>query len=193
MLEKLIGIITLKAPIYRQIADDPSQTQAAGLIVGAVSVLLGLSNGLSFMVRAHGSFLVVILTVIVAIVMGFLAWLASGWLLATIAKAMGGKTDTGEMLRVTGYVRTFDLVSVLSLVSLVSPLLGCVTGPIMIVAGLASIVGYVIGVREAAEFSTGNAIVAAIIAGLVSLLFTVVIAGAVVTAMVGVAAVAGPQ
>jgi hypothetical protein len=101
-------------------------------------------------------------------------WYVSAFLLATVAKAFGGKTDTNEMLRVTGYVYVFNLVSLLVVFSFFSPLLVCITGPIGFIALILSLIGYVIGIREAAEFSTGNAVITALIVAVVAFVINMV-------------------
>jgi len=104
---------------------------------------------------------------------------------------LGGKTDTSEMLRVTGYVEVFSLVGVLSVLGLITPALLCVVGIIGFIAAILRLIGYVIGVREAAEFSTTNAIITAVIAAVVNFIIFAVIFGALFAVFAGTMMVAG--
>lgn len=158
MFERIMGIITLKAPVYKAVAEDEKATKEAMMIVVAVSVLQGIVLG--FLLPVSSGFMGAVSTIL----SGLVGWYVSAWLLATIAKAFGGKTDTNEMLRVTGYVYIFNLAVVFNLAAWISTSLLCVTSLLAIVILVLSLVGYVIGVREAAEFSTGNAVVTALIA-----------------------------
>ena len=103
-----------------------------------------------------------------------IAAIVAAFLLATVAKAFGGKTNTNEMLRVTGYVYAFNLVGLLVVFSFFSPALVCLTSPIAFIALILSLIGYVIGIREAAEFSTGNAVITALIVAVVSFVINLV-------------------
>jgi hypothetical protein len=69
--------------------------------------------------------------------------------------------------------------------------LGCITGLIGFVVVILKIIGWVIGVREAAEFSTTNAIITSVIAGVVNLIIVVFIGGAILGAIVLAGAAAG--
>ena len=168
MLERIMGIVTLKPTTYRAVADDESLTQEAMMIVIVVAVLNGLVGGVVAQMVAGGSIVSGLLRAVVTIIFGLITWYVAAFLLATIATAFGGKTNTNEMLRVTGYVYVFNLVGLLVVLSFISPAMVCITGPIGFIALILSLIGYVIGIREAAEFSTGNAIITALIVAVVS-------------------------
>lgn len=187
-MDRIIGVLVLKAPVYRQIAEDPNATTPAAIIVAIVSFLTGLFQGLVVM-GPNGAVVLGpvtngIVSALVITVFGLVAWAFSSWVLAFVARWFGGKTNTKEMLRVTGFVTIFGLVSVLIVLSLFSPVLACLTSIIGIVAAILRLIGFVVGVREAGEFSTGNAIITAIVAAIVQ--FVILFAGAlVVTAISG--------
>ncbi len=190
-LDRIMGVITLKAPIYRQIADDQNATSQAAIIVVIAMLVRGFFSGL-FKVSPDGAFAVsvvgAIVGAIIILILGLVGWLVAAWVLSFVAGMFGGKTNTGEMMRVTGYVQVFSLVAVLNILALISPALLCVVGLIGLIVLVLSIIGYVIGVREAAEFSTGNAVITAIIAAVVNFIIVGVIGGAIlgaVTAMLG--------
>jgi hypothetical protein len=190
-MDRILGVITLKAPVYRQIADDANATTPAAIITAVVALISGFFGGAvaidqtlqtsSFNVT--GGVILAIITVIFALI----GWFISAWVLAFVSRWFGGKTNTMEMLRVTGFVNIFGLVSILSILALIAPALGCIVGIIGFVAAILRLIGYIIGVREAAEFSTGNAIIAAIIAAIINFLIVVVAVGA-VAAIFGVGA-----
>ncbi len=174
MFERIMGIVTLKPPTYKAVAEDESLTQEAMLIVVVVAVLTGLASGVTTKLIAGGSFVSGLLSSVVAIIFGLITWYVAAFLLATVANAFGGKTNTNEMLRVTGYVYVFRLVSVLVILALISPALVCLTTPISFLVLILSLIGYVIGIREAAEFSTGNAVITALIVAVVSFVINLI-------------------
>jgi Yip1 domain len=184
MLDRIMGVLTLKSLVYRQIADDTTATGQAATIVVVVAIIQGLVTGL-IQLNPDGTYTTsligALIGAIVTVVLALAAWGLSSWVLSAVAGALGGKTNTSEMLRVTGYVRIFNLVSILNILVLVSTALGCITGLMNLVIAVLALIGYVIGVREAAEFSTGRAIGAALLAALVNFVIlaigTAIVAG----------------
>jgi len=174
MFERIMGIVTLKSPTYKAVAEDENLTQEAMMIVIVVAVLNGLVGGVLAQMVAGGSIASGLLRSMVSIVFGLITWYVSAVLLAVVAKAFGGKTNTNEMLRVTGYVYVFNLVSLLVVLSFIAPVFLCLTGIVGLVALVLSLIGYVIGIREAAEFSTGNAVVTALIVAAVAFVINLV-------------------
>ena len=135
--------------------------------------------------------LLAIVAAVITVIFALIAWFVSAWILAFVARWFGGKTNTKEMLRVTGFVEIFAVVGLLTLLAFVSPVLLCIVSVIGFVVAILRLLGYIIGIREAAEFSTGNAIISAIIAALVN--FLIYFAAALVIALVAstVAAITG--
>ncbi len=161
-----MGVITLKAPTYRKIADDNGLTGEAAIIVLVVSALVGFAGAFMGAVPGGGAVGVVtaVLFAVVSIIVALIAWVVGSWLTAFVATTFfKGKTNTSEMMRVTGYTRIFGILGVI-------PILG-------IVGAILSIIGNVIGIREAAEFDTTKAILTAIIAGVIVFIVVAVLTG----------------
>lgn len=188
-MSRIMGVLALNASTYREIADDPNATQPASLIVVIVALVGGFVSGF---VRTDPSnpqqllapnIVNAIVAAIVTVIFALIAWFITAWILAFVARWFGGKTNTKEMLRVTGYVEVFAFVSVLTLIAFISPTLLCLVGFIGLAAAILRLIGYIVGIREAAEFSTGNAIITALVAVIVNFIIylaaTFVIASAV--------------
>ena len=195
MLDRIMGVITLKAPVYRQIADDKTATTQAAMVLVIATLISGFFGGLvSFNAQTGAtsvSIVGAVLGAIIGVILALIGWVVSSWILQFVAKALGGKTDLGEMLRVTGYVEIFSVVGVLNILVLAGTALSCVVGIVGFVAAILKFIGYLIGVREAAEFSTTNAIITAVIAAIVNFVIVVVIGGAIALSVVAMLAVAG--
>ena len=175
-MNRIAGVLMLRVATYRELADDPNATRPAMWIVAAVSFIIGAVSGL---VRTDPNNpsqlepfdpLSVLAYALIGLVFGLIAWFVGAWVLAFVARWFGGKTNTKEMLRVTGYVELFALVSMLSLITLWLPALTIVTSVVLFVVSILRLLGYIVGIREAAEFSTGNAIITAIFALLAAFL-----------------------
>src|SRR5262245_525391 len=149
-MDRIMGVLTLKAPVYRQIAEDQSATTTAAIIVAVVSLVSGVV-GAVFLSALGGNLPGTGLTVagpvgyaIQTVLLGLLGWFFGSWAIGFAANALGGKTNTCEMLRVYGFASIFGLVAII-------PCIG-------FLAWILTIIATVIGIREAAEVSTGKAI-----------------------------------
>lgn len=183
-MERIVGVLTLKAATYREIAEDPNATRSAGIIVAVVALLTGFVGGLvrpnpqNPQVLLPPDFVVATSSAILTILIALIAWFVSAWVLAFVSRWFGGRTNTKEMLRVTGYVDAFGVVVMVALLALLSPIFVVVVQVITVVASILRMIGYIVGIREAAEFSTGNSIITAIFAVIVG--FVIRVAGTVV-------------
>jgi len=190
-----MGVITLKAATYRQIADDTTATGQAAIVFIIAKLIQGFFQGLVTIDPQSGassvSIVGAIFGMIIAVIIGLIGWVITAWVLAFVSGWFQGKTNMNEMLRVTGYVEIFGVIAIITVLAAISPVLGCVVGLISLVVGILRLIGFIIGVREAAEFSTGNAVITAIIAAIINFIIVVVIGGAITLAVLGVLGVAG--
>ncbi len=160
MLDRLLGVIPLKAPVYKEIAEDKSATTTAAIIVIVMAIITGVVGGIILSATGTGSLIgFAVRTIINAII----SWVIGAWVIAFVSKTFfGGKTDTGEMLRVFGFTQIFQIIGIV-------PCLGT------IVALVLSLIAAVIGIREASEFDTTKAILTAVVAFIVLLIISAVI------------------
>lgn len=174
MIDRLIGVITLKAPVYKEIAEDTQGTTQAALIYIVCTAISGFFSRL--VVAGKFQLGSALLGMIFGVLIGLVGWVVTAWVLSFVANALEGKTDLQEMLRVTGYVSVFSLVGVINVLAVVGAL-GCITGLISFAVAILSLVGYIIGIREAAGFDTTKAVITAVVAVVVNFLIVVVIGG----------------
>jgi hypothetical protein len=171
-MDRIMGVLTLKAPTYREIAEDPNATTTAGIIVVVFALIGGILNALigGLVGAPAGNILATALYVVIAAIVG---WFVVSWVMAFVAKSFfGGKTSTGEMLRVFGYANVFQILNII-------PICGTIIGFVL------SIIAAVIGIREASEVSTGKAIAIGIV-GIIAYFIVAFIVGAVL-GLVGLA------
>ncbi len=174
MVDRIMGVLTLKAPVYKQIAEDKSATTTAAIIVVVMALLSGVLGAAVLGAMGPGvaggpSPVGFAVRTIVSAIVG---WLIGSWVIAFVAQLFGGKTDTGEMLRVFGFTQVFTILTII-------PVCGAIAGLIL------SIIAAVIGIREAAGFSTGKAILTGVVAFIA--LFIVAAVVGIVLAVVGLA------
>jgi hypothetical protein len=181
MVKRIFGVLMFRSATYREIAKDPAATRQAAVIV-AISILVqGFFQG--FVITGPGGAPVRsslsggIAGAIAQLISGFITWILAAWILALIIKLFKGQTNTGEMLRITGYVEIFGLLTFLTVLALVSPSLASVTEILVLIIGLLGFFGYIVGIVEVSGLTTGKAFVASLIAELITLVVTITIAG----------------
>lgn len=159
LTDRLIGIITFKAPVYREVAHDERALQPAAIIVVVVTLLVGVISGLL------GGPLGLLGTIIIAIVAALVGWLIGSWLTAFVAtKFFQGRTNTTEMLRILGHTYVFQIPSII-------PAVGSLVTLVL------SIVATVLAIREAAGLDTQKAILTAIIVNVIIFVVMLVFGG----------------
>jgi hypothetical protein len=180
IMDRLMGIITFKAPVYREIAEDTTATGQAATIVIVVSLLTYLIQGV---LTPSTGIVGAIAAAIAGAIGALIQWFIGAWLLAWVSTTFfNGRTNTGEMLRVVGYTSVFTILSLIP----ISGSLAILGGLLAFIGGILYLIGYIIGIREAAEISTAQAIGTAIIA----VVIVVVVLGFLIALVVGAIATA---
>ncbi|MCC7164231.1 MAG: YIP1 family protein [Anaerolineae bacterium] len=168
-MDRIVGVLTLKPPVYRGIAEDSSATGMAAIIVAIVSlinsaigafVVPGLGIRVPSILGGVGSSNP-IMDVVMTVVLGLVGWALFSVVIGFGAKLLGGKSSIGKMLRVFGFASIFLVVGTIPCLGILGMILG--------------IVATIIGLREAAEFSTGKAIATGVIGFIVFAVLAVIL------------------
>lgn len=143
-LRRSLAIARLDVPTYEEVEADTSSTAEAGAVVVVASVIGSIGSLFINGLWGFISWIIVLL----------LAWLIWAWLAAFIAERLFNvqTTDVGEMLRTTGYAYAPRVIGIV-------PLLG-------FVGFIWSIVAIVVGMRQAGEMTTGQAVITTLIGAL---------------------------
>ncbi len=176
-MDRIMGVLTLKAPTYREIADDPNATTPAAIIVVVVALIQAVIGAV--VLNALGpslpqtpglaSSLNPVTFAIRTVVTAIIGWFIASWVFAFVSKTFfGGKTNTSEMLRVFGFTQIFEIIGII-------PCLG-------IIGVILAIIGAIIGIREASEFDTTKAILTGIV-GFIAILIVSFIITAILAAV----------
>ena len=140
-LRRSIGVARLDTATIEEVEADTSATAEAGVVV-VVSSIIG-SVG-SLFVDGLGGFL----SWIAILIVGWFVW---AWLSAFIAEKLFDvrTTDIGEMQRAIGYASAPRAIGLI-------PYLG-------FVAGIWTLVAFIVAIRQAGEMTTGQAIITALV------------------------------
>jgi len=140
-LQRSLGVSKLDVPTFEDAEADTTSTDEAGAVVVIASIIGSIG---SLFVNGLWGFIAMVL-------IGLIGWFIWAWLSAFIAQKVFNvtTTDTGEMLRTTGYAYAPRVLGIV-------PFLG-------FIGAIWSLVAIVVGMRQAAEMTTMQAIITAVI------------------------------
>jgi hypothetical protein len=167
MLERMRGAALLDVPTYEEVeADRTATSQAAGVVA-----LVALAQAIG----ASGQGVAAALVGIATAVLGWLIWSGITYLVGD--KLLGGTATWGQLLRTLGFAQSPGLLYAFGIVPLLGGFLRFAVGIWILIAGI-------IAIRQACDFSTGKAIITAVI-GWVVIFIPVAILGVMAAGLTG--------
>ena len=150
LVERMIAAAKLDIHLYEEVEADADATSQAALVVGLVAVASAVGGAGSGAPGFFGGLIVAFI--------GWLAWSGLTYLIGD--KLLGGTATWGELLRTIGFAQSPGVLYVLAII----PILGGVVRAVVLVWLL---VAGIIAIRQALDFSTGKAILTALLGWLV--------------------------
>ena len=183
MLGRALRAARLDVTLYNEVEADASLSREALYVVIIVSVLSGIGSFLSLLFS--GSIIGALLSLIVGIAFGILAYYLFCYVAHWVGTSMfKGQGDVGEVLRTVGYASGVRAIGLLAFIPCIGWLIG--------LAGLVWwIAASVVALREALDIDTGNAIVTAVIGGVIVVAIYAAIAAVMAILGFGVASLSG--
>ncbi len=144
--ERMKGAALLNVATYEEVEADTTATGQAAVVVtiGALAAAIGASRG-----GAGG-----IVGALVASLIGWVLWAGVTYLIG--AKLLGGTATWGELLRTLGFAQSPKVLAVLGIIPGLGWIVGVVLSIWLLIAGI-------IAIRQALDFSTGKAVITAIL------------------------------
>ncbi len=158
--ERMIGAARVDPAIYTEVEHDTTATgQAAGVvaIVAICSAIGGAAGGPVGMLSG-----------VVAALLGWLLWAGVTYLIGD--KLLGGTATWGELLRALGFAQAPGALYILAVIPFFGWLIRLVVGLWILVCGI-------VALREALDFSTGKAILTAVLGWLAMMILTAILLG----------------
>jgi hypothetical protein len=147
LTERMIGAAMLSVATYEEVEADQTATSQAAIVVAIVAVAGAIGN--YFRHGGRG-----IIGAVIAAFIGWLLWAGITYFIGT--RLFGGTATMGEMLRTLGFAQSPGVIMVLAIV----PILGWLA---IIAVALWQLVAGIIAIRQALDFTTGKAILTALI------------------------------
>jgi hypothetical protein len=150
IVDRAIGVLTLKDPVYEEIEHDQSATTQAAIVVG-VAALAGAIGGIR---DGFGG-------IIVGLVFAFLGWALASAIIyfvgTKITDSPATEADLGQVLRLVGYASVIYVVDILRI-------FGSAGWWIASIISLYAIVLFIKAIMHALEMSLPRALATAAIA-----------------------------
>ena len=146
LVDRMKGAATLDIPTYEEVEADTTATGQAAVVVAIVAVASAIGA-----LRGGGAS---IIGGLVAALVGWLVWSGVTYLIGT--KVFGGTATWGELLRTIGFAQSPGVLLVLAIIPVVGLLIRFAVWIWTLVAGI-------IAIRQALDFSTGKAILTALL------------------------------
>ena len=146
LVARMLGAAKLDVETFEEVEADETATGQAAAVVAMVAVASAIGSSDSGVVAAAFA--------PVAQIVGWLIW--AGLTYSICDKIFGGTATWGELLRTLGFAQAPGLLLFFAFLPLVGSLVQVVVGFWMLAAGI-------IAIRQALDFSTGKAILTAVV------------------------------
>lgn len=151
LLDRMRGAAFLEIATYEEVEHDESLTGQAALVVVMVAIARGIGG---FNQGTQGIFVGILLALL-----GWLVWAGVTYLIGD--KLLGGTATWGELLRTLGYAQSPGVLLVIGFV----PFFGWI---VQVGVFFWLLVAGIVAIRQALDFSTGKAILTAVLGWLVA-------------------------
>ena len=146
IVDRMKGAAMLDVATYEEVEHDEEATGQAAVVV----VIVAICTAIGAVWRGGPS----IIAGPIGAVVGWLLWSAVTYLIG--AKLLGGIATWGELLRTIGFAQSPGVLMIFGIV----PILG---GVIRVIVMLWLLIAGVVAIRQALDFSTGKAVVTAVL------------------------------
>lgn len=146
IVDRMRGAAMLDVATYEEVEHDNEATGQAAVVV----VIVAVCAAIGAVWRGGPS----IIMAPVSAVLGWLLWSALTYLIGD--KLLGGTASWGELLRTIGFAQSPGVLMIFGII----PLLG---GIVRVVVAIWLLVAGIVAIRQALDFTTGKAIVTALL------------------------------
>jgi hypothetical protein len=146
VVDRMKGAALLDVATYEEVEHDQTATGQAAIVV----IIVAVCSAIGAVWRGGPS----IIMAPVGAILGWLLWSAVTYVIGD--KLLGGTATWGELLRTLGFAQSPGVLMIFGII----PLLG---GVVRLVVALWLLVAGVIAIRQALDFTTGKAVVTALL------------------------------
>ena len=160
IVDRMKGAAMLDVATYEEVEHDEQATGQAAVVV----VIVAICAAIGAVWRGGPS----IIAGPISAILGWLLWSAVTYVIG--AKLLGGVATWGELLRTIGFAQSPGVLMIFGII----PILG---GLVRIVVMIWLLIAGIVAIRQALDFSTGKAVVTAVIGWVTLVLLTFLTGG----------------
>ena len=160
IVDRMKGAAMLDVPTYEEVEADTTATGQAAVVVGVVAVCSAIG--------AIGRGGPGIISALLLAFVGWLLWAGITYLIGD--KLLGGTATWGELLRTLGFAQAPGILSILGIIPFVGGLVRFVVFLWLLATGI-------VAISQALDFSTGKAVVTALLGWLTVAIITALLGG----------------
>ena len=146
IVDRMRRAAMLDVAVYEEVEHDQEATGQAAVVV----VIVAICTAIGAIWRGGPS----IIAGPIAAVIGWLLWAGITYIIGD--KLLGGTATWGELLRTIGFAQSPGVFMILGVIPILGGLVGLVVAVWLLIAG-------VIAIRQALDFSTGKAVLTALL------------------------------
>jgi hypothetical protein len=178
LMDRIIGAFTFRRAVYAEVEKEAAFTTTAWILVVVVAFINQLGAA------ASRNLIGWLLGAVVGTVFAVIGFGLGAFVVSLVGRAAFNADVTfDEMVRTLGLAYVWQVVGVIGIVAVLSPALGCLTAPAVLVAGLLGLVAWFVAAKEALDLEWLQTIVTVIIGWLV--VAAIVVAGGIVLGLLG--------
>lgn len=168
LFDRMIRAARLDNSLYEEVEADNTATTQALIVVTLSSICSGIGTALSRVLAGHGPVGVGV-GLLGGLFSAFIVWFVWSFITYFVGtKVFSGTASYGELLRTIGFANSPGVLLFFSFI----PVLG---GLLSFVVWIWNLVAMIIAVRQALDFSTGNAVLTCIVGWIVALVLLIII------------------
>lgn len=146
IFDRMRGAATLDVPTYEEVEHDEKATGQAAVVV----IIVAICSAIGAVWRGGPS----IIAAPIGAVLGWLLWAAVTYVIGD--KLLGGTATWGELLRTIGFAQAPGVFMIFGIIPILGGLVRAVVAVWLLITG-------VVAIRQALDFSTGKAVVTALL------------------------------
>jgi hypothetical protein len=146
IVDRMKGAAMLDVATYEEVEHDQDATGQAAVVV----VIVAICTAIGAIWRGGPS----IIAGPISAVLGWLLWAAVTYIIGD--KVLGGTATWGELLRTIGFAQSPGVLMIFGII----PILG---GAVRIIVAIWLLIAGIVAIRQALDFSTGKAVVTALL------------------------------
>ncbi|MDH4208037.1 MAG: hypothetical protein OEV76_04110 [Anaerolineae bacterium] len=181
LMDRIIGAFTFRKGVYAEVEKDTAFSTTAWILVAVVAFINQLGAA------ASANLVGWLMGAVVGTVFAVVGFALGAFVVSLVGRAaFNADVSFDEMVRTLGLAYVWQIVGVIGILAVLSPALGCVTAPAVLIAAILGLIAWFVAAKEALDLGWLQTIVTVIIGVLV--VAAIMVASGIVLGILGLGA-----